>query len=68
MADEALRPLPSASTTLHRAGVLRTHIDNFLSIGEVQAPSRRTGCYSHGDQSRWLTYALRGCSSALLAG
>jgi hypothetical protein len=38
MADQALRPLPSASTTLHRADVRRTRIDNILSIGEIQAP------------------------------
>ena len=41
MADQALRPLPGASTTLHRADVLRTHIDNILSIGEIQAPRPR---------------------------
>jgi hypothetical protein len=33
-----LRPLPGTSSTLHGAHALHTHMDNILSIGEMQAP------------------------------
>ena len=43
----SLRPLPGTVTTLHRINVRCTHIDNFLSIGKLQAAS--TGhLASHG--------------------
>jgi hypothetical protein len=36
-----LRPLPGTSPSLHGTDALYTHIDNLLSIGEIQAPRRR---------------------------
>ena len=66
MADQALRPLPGASTTLHRADVLRTHIDDILSIGEVQAPSL-VGSLRISDWMRWMTPAFPGPGRVILA-
>jgi hypothetical protein len=38
-ADQALRPLPGTTSSLHGDDPLHTDIDNLLSIREVQAPS-----------------------------